>query len=90
MGREVVSACSSKCAESGRSRQQVGVSGRTDVFWDGAGSSRSSFAGAGGAAELTVSAPGIFGAEGGQQGALARLDILVTQLNASTGNGRAV
>ena len=46
--------------------------------------------GAGGAADLTVSAPGILGAEGGQQGALARLDVLVTQLNASTGNGRAV
>ena len=43
-----------------------------------------------GAADLTVSAPGILGAEGGQQGALARLDVLVTQLNASTGNGRAV
>ena len=41
-------------------------------------------------ADLTVSAPGILGAEGGQQGALARLDVLVTQLNASTGNGRAV
>ena len=48
MGREAVSACSSKCAESGRSRQQVGDSGRTDVFWDGAGPSRSSFAGGGG------------------------------------------
>ena len=48
MGREAVSACSSKCAESGRSRQQVGDSGRTDVFCDGAGPSRSSFAGGGG------------------------------------------
>ena len=46
--------------------------------------------GRGGAADLTVSAPGVLGAEGGQQGALARLDVLVTQLNASTGNGRAV
>ena len=48
------------------------------------------FRGAGGAADLTVSDPGILGAEGGQQGALAKLDVLVTQLNASTGNGRAV
>ena len=45
--------------------------------------------GRGGAADLVVSAPGILGAEGGQQGALARLDVLVKWLHSSKGGERA-
>ena len=45
--------------------------------------------GRGGAADLVVSAPGILGAEGGQQGALARLDVLVKWLHSSKGCERA-
>ena len=60
------------------------------MFWDDAWPMRSSFAGmGGGAADLMVSAPGILGAEGGQQGAVARLDVLVAQLHSSKGCERA-
>ena len=36
-----------------------------------------------------VSGPGILGTEGGQQGAVARLDVLVKQLHSSKGCERA-
>ena len=45
--------------------------------------------GRGGAADLMVSGPGILGTEGGQQGAVARLDVLVKQLHSSKGCERA-